>query len=178
MEEKLCKCGCGGVVKPGNTWINGHNRRGKTPHNKGIPMSEEQKNKSSESHKGKKMLPQTRAALLNANTGRVCKEFTREKIKISNTGLKRSPETCKNISEAKIKFYKEHPEAVQKIKETVQKFYDNMDAPGQQIVKHHYIYDHNDLTKYTTEMTRATHAKIHMAMRKEGIKIPHINIKD
>lgn len=22
----LCPCGCGGSVKPGNTWINGHNR--------------------------------------------------------------------------------------------------------------------------------------------------------
>jgi hypothetical protein len=23
---KLCKCGCGNIVKPGNTYINGHNK--------------------------------------------------------------------------------------------------------------------------------------------------------
>lgn len=25
---KYCKCGCGGIPKPGNDYINGHNRRG------------------------------------------------------------------------------------------------------------------------------------------------------
>jgi len=46
---------------------------------------------------------------------------------------------------------------------------------GNDIVKHHYIYDHNELLKYTTEMTRSKHAKIHAAMRKEEIVVPHIN---
>ena len=46
---------------------------------------------------------------------------------------------------------------------------------GQDLVKHHYIYDHSDLNKYTTIMTRSKHTKLHRAMRKEKIKIPHIN---
>lgn len=190
MEEKLCKCdvdelpfcecGCGGrVSKFGNRFINGHNnyRKGNIPHNKGKHPSEETLRKMSESHKGKKMLPQTRDALLKALTGREVSEESREKNRKSNTGLKRTSETRKNNSIAKKKFYKGHPEAKQQIREIVQAFYDNMDDPGKQIVKHHYIYDESDLTKYTTEMTRAKHAQIHAAMRKEGIIVPHINIK-
>lgn len=46
---------------------------------------------------------------------------------------------------------------------------------GDIIVKHHYIYNHTNPELYTTEVTRSKHAKIHMWMRKAGIKVPHIN---
>lgn len=29
--SNLCECGCGQIVKPGNRFINGHNRKGKKP---------------------------------------------------------------------------------------------------------------------------------------------------
>lgn len=48
---------------------------------------------------------------------------------------------------------------------------------GNDICKHHYIYDHSDLSKYTMKMTRATHTRLHNNMRKAGIKVPHINVK-
>ena len=48
---------------------------------------------------------------------------------------------------------------------------------GNDIVKHHYIYDHSDLSKYTMKITRAKHTQIHHWMRKAGIEVPHINIK-
>jgi len=39
---KLCKCGCGNIVKPGNTYINGHNKStlGKTHKHKGKSYEE------------------------------------------------------------------------------------------------------------------------------------------
>ena len=46
---------------------------------------------------------------------------------------------------------------------------------GQDIVYHHYIYDHSDLTKYTMKMTRSAHTKLHNMMHKTGIEVPHIN---
>lgn len=48
---------------------------------------------------------------------------------------------------------------------------------GNDTVNHHYIYDHSDLSKYTTKMTRSKHTYIHNLMRKAGIKVPHINIE-
>jgi hypothetical protein len=46
---------------------------------------------------------------------------------------------------------------------------------GEDLVRHHYIYDHNDLSKYTTLMTRSKHTQLHQSFRKCGIFIPHIN---
>jgi len=45
-------------------------------------------------------------------------------------------------------------------------------------VFHHYIYDHSDLSKYTTKMTRSRHTWLHNLMRRVGIIVPHINIKE
>ena len=186
MVDKLCACGCGGVIVI-KSWykytgipdyINGHNRRGKIPHNKGKKASEETCKKISESLTGRKLSSEHKIAISEGNTGHEVSQESRDKNRDSNTGLKRTPETCENISVAKKKFYSEHPESIEQIRDTVQAFYDDMDDPGQQIVKHHYIYDESDLTKYTTKITRSKHALIHMVMRKEGIVVPHINIKD
>ena len=73
----------------------------------------------------------------------------------------------KIMSEKKIELWKNNPEV-----------YDNRrknQIGGQDLVKHHYIYDHNDLTKYTTLMTRSKHNQIHCYLRKLKIKIPHLN---
>lgn len=49
---------------------------------------------------------------------------------------------------------------------------------GNDICNHHYIYDESDLSKYTMKMTRSAHARLHWLMRKSGIIVPHINIKE
>ena len=46
---------------------------------------------------------------------------------------------------------------------------------GYDIVKHHNIYDHNDLSKYTIEMTRSQHTTLHNRMRGLNVRVPHIN---
>lgn len=63
-----------------------------------------------------------------------------------------------------------------KISDNLKRFYTTMDDPGQQIVKHHYIYDFNDLDKYTIKITRSEHSSIHMKLRQAGLQVPCINI--
>ena len=46
---------------------------------------------------------------------------------------------------------------------------------GEDIIEHHYIYDHANPEKYTMKVTRSKHNQIHGWMRKAGIKVPHIN---
>lgn len=48
---------------------------------------------------------------------------------------------------------------------------------GHDIVWHHIIYDHDDLSKNTIGMTRSDHQKLHQLLRKLGYIIPHINVK-
>lgn len=47
---------------------------------------------------------------------------------------------------------------------------------GNDIVRHHYIYDHSDLTKNIIRMTRSMHTSLHNLFRKYGIEVPHINM--
>lgn len=49
---------------------------------------------------------------------------------------------------------------------------------GDIIVNHHYIYDHANPKLYTMKITRRKHGQIHAWMRKAGIKVPHINVKE
>ena len=46
---------------------------------------------------------------------------------------------------------------------------------GNDIVGHHMIYDHSDLTRNIMYMTRSMHARLHRLFQKQGIDIPHIN---
>lgn len=148
MEEKLCKCGCGGVVKPGRTYINGHNR-------KGVSMTDEHK-----------------AAISKAYT-----DDRKEMMSSLFKDISRTKDVIKKISDSKMGHVVSGDQR-KKQSLIMKSNYAKMSDPGQQIVKHHYIYDESDLSKYTTEMTRSKHAIIHAAMRKEGIMVPHINIKE
>jgi hypothetical protein len=51
-----------------------------------------------------------------------------------------------------------------------------MDDPKLEMCIHHYIYDFNDLNKYTIEVTRSEHSTIHNNLRRIGLEVPHINI--
>lgn len=63
--------------------------------------------------------------------------------------------------------WRDHPEAWDEAIENMQ--------GGDDIVNHHYIYDHDDLTKYIMRMTRKEHGKLHRNMQIIGLKVPHIN---
>lgn len=73
---------------------------GRVPHNKGVPMSKEQKEKLSLAKKGKKRKPhtaETKKKISEAQKGKVIKEETRRKLSELNKGNKISDATRKKI---------------------------------------------------------------------------------
>ena len=90
-----------------------------------------------------------------------------------------NPEAREAVSDSLIKYYNDNPVSDKtkvKLSEAIKKHYDEMEDPGQQIVNHHYIYDFNDLDKYTIPVTRSEHTTIHNNLRCIGLEVPHINI--
>lgn len=46
---------------------------------------------------------------------------------------------------------------------------------GLDIIQHHIIYDHSDLSKFTISLTRSAHTTLHNEYRKVDYRVPHIN---
>ena len=115
---------------------------------------------NSKSKMGHSVSPKTRMAISegNRNSDAVKAKNKRQR------GVPLSPEHCAALSAAR-----RNSDAV---KDAAKR-----QRGGHDIVEHHYIYDHNDLSKYTTEMTRSQHSRLHLLMRRAGIKVPHINVK-
>ena len=168
---QLCECGCGEYAKLGNKYINGHQ-------NCGRECSAKKRDKLSHSLKVYYQdNPEAIKRLSELMIGNKVSDATRKNLSQSLMGHEVTDETRKKISESEMGCYVSD-ETREKLSESLNEFYSKFDDPGQLLVKHHYIYDHNDLSKYTTEMTRSRHSRLHMLMRKAGIIIPHINIKE
>ena len=97
-------------------------------------------------------------------------------------GVPRSPETCAKISKAKAgvpqpPFSSEHCTAISEglLNSDVMKAQIESMRGGHDIVWHHWLYDHADLSKYTMPMTRSEHTSMHLRMRADGYKVKHIN---
>lgn len=92
---------------------------------------------------------------------------------------KRTPETRAILSKAN-----RNSDAIKAKNEAMSEIITNSEAAkiqadkmrgGNDICNHHYIYDHDDLSKHTMKMTRSDHQKLHNLLRKLGYKVPHIN---
>ena len=150
----LCECGCGQetAVFRGKSrrFISGHNRRGEH-----------------QTDKAKQMMRISKLGDKNPMYGKTGEDhhfFGKKHTSESN---------LKNrMSHLGIALTMDH---IEKIKVKVIRFYNALEDTRCQPVYHHYIYDHNDLSKYRIEMTQHSHSKLHWMLRKAGIKIPHIN---
>ena len=202
----LCECGkCGLEVKPGQRFIHGHNSRGlkRSDETKkrmsesqiGREFSEEHKNNLSEAAKirfqdpaeiermskvhigqvsgmkGKSHSEETKIRMSESSKGQVPwmkgkshSDVTKKKISDAGIGRKVSDETRRNLSEAA-----KNSEAVFAAADVMRGGYD--------IVDHHMIYDHSDLSKHTIPMTRSMHQRLHKLFQKHGIRIPNINME-
>ena len=76
-------------------------------------------------------------------------------------GVPLSPEHCAAMSLAR-----RNSDAVKAANDTMR--------GGNDLVKHHYIYDHNNLSLNTVQMVRSDHMKLHKLLQKLGYIVPHI----
>jgi len=95
-----CLCGCGEVVKKGNRYIKGHNRRGTknsketllkiSKAHKGKPLSEAHKAKLSKAGMGHMRSRETRARMSAAQKGKINSKESRLKMSKAHKGVKLS----------------------------------------------------------------------------------------
>jgi len=91
-----------------------------------------------------------------------------------------NPEIGREHSAWLIQYYNDNPEARKRISDTRKssdacKAVTERQVGGYDIVGHHMIYDHSDLSKNIMYMTRSMHMRLHRLFQKHGIEIPHIN---
>lgn len=172
----LCECGCGREVNPGRRFIHGHNRRGsKHSPESSIKMSKsaskrwlDQDNRNIQS---KKMIeyyryPKNRDAA-SERTARYFEDQDARDL-ASKRMIEKWLDPEYRDSQSKRIINSDEYKLIHEIN------IENMKG-GNDILKHHHIYDHNDLSKYTIEITRSEHGRLHRNMKFLGIKVPHIN---
>ncbi len=173
MTEELlpfCECGeCGlRVTKPGNRFITGHNIRG----NNNPMKNPDTAKKMSELKTGVPKSPEHCAALSKAKLGKPRTspaQIAADKAKSENMrGAPRTPEHCTAISAAKLDVPHTTPAQIAA---------DDARRGGNDLVNHHYLYDHADLSLNTVQMTRSDHGKLHRLLQKLAYIVPHINVK-
>lgn len=124
---------------------------------------------------------ETRLKISKTKTGTTLSDEHKAKISKSLEGNQRtkgfhhSDKTCKQMSESHTGMVFSDEHIVNMKNSESAKASQDKQRGGNDMVKHHYIYDHSDLSKYTMKVTRSKHAKIHAWMRKAGIVVPHIN---
>lgn len=159
----FCECGCGREVKPGNRFINGHNVCG-------LKRSDE-----------------TRAKMRVATKRRFgvhpVTDSTKRKIRLSRIAYfeREGSREANGISQTQR--FIDHP-VTEETRERLSVSITNSDAHkdaqkrqvgGMDIVQHHYIYDHSDLSLNTVGMTRSDHSGLHLLLRRLKYIVPHIN---
>lgn len=80
-----------------NTFNTDHGLNSMSGGSRGVPSIETRK-RQSESHKGKKLSPETCMRLSESKKGRIFSKESREKISKSHIGLKHTPESCRKMS--------------------------------------------------------------------------------
>lgn len=189
-EPKLCGCGCGKYALSGNDYIKGHQNIGKKATPKTIA-------KMSDAKLG---IPHTSDAQLAADEAKRGVPHTPEHnaaISAGKLGVPFTPEHCDAISEAKLGVPNpristaqiaaddakrgvpntpEHNAAIKKGQEDAGVF--ERQRGGNDIVGHHYIYDHSDLSLNIVKMTRSNHTSLHHLLKKLGYVVPHINTEE
>jgi DNA-binding TFAR19-related protein (PDSD5 family) len=127
MKKKLCKCGCGGVVKPGNTWIHGHNKS-----TLGYKHSDKTRENMSKGQKKRF----TNLKEIELNRQRAIKQFESEEareIQRQNAIKQWSNQEARDeISRIKLQYYIDHPEENELNRQRqIQYYIDNPEARGE-----------------------------------------------
>lgn len=97
--------------------------KGKTPWNKGVPITEEQREKNRQAALGKKHSAETKEKISKAQLGTKQKQETKDKISASLTGLKRGPMIAEHKEKRSkaLKGKTKNPDSVAKRQETLKR---------------------------------------------------------
>lgn len=104
-----------------------------------------------------------------------------EKQSVAQRKRYEDPKEHEKSSKAGIKVFEDDHTLAQRISESLKNSETHRIAQDKQIggndmCRHHYIYDFNDLNKHIIEITRSEHATIHNNLRFANLEVPHINI--
>ena len=116
--------------------------------------------------KGKHNSPEHNEAMSQAQLGVTHTSAAHLAADEAKRGVPKSPEHCAAMSAAKLGIPHTSP---------AQLAADEAKRGGNDLVDHHYIYDHSDLFLNTVKMARSDHQKLHLLLRRLGYIIPHIN---
>ena len=174
MTEELlpfCECGeCGlRVTKKGNRFIKEHSQRG-IPHTSPAQIAADKA--KSENMRDVPLSPDHCAAISAGKLGTPRTSAAHLAADDAKRGVPLSPEHCAAISTAKLGV--PHTSLAQIAADEVRT--ENMRG-GNDLVNHHYLYDHADLSLNTVQMTRSDHGKLHRLLQKLAYIVPHINVK-
>lgn len=86
-------------------------------------------------------------------------------ISATKTGVPKSPEHCAALSDS------------MKNSESA-KAESERQRGGNDIVEHHFIYDHINPKNHIVKITRSQHASHHNWMRRNGLEVPHLNVTE
>lgn len=174
IKLPFCECGCGEkVTKPGNKFINAHGCCGRK-------QSPEHIAKRVRSREETKLNPKPNPEPQLCKCG--CGELTKpgnDYIHGHNgywQGKKRGP-MADNHKLSISKGLEGHAVS-EETRSKISNGHKLNPQTGNDIIEHHMIYDHSDLSKNIMKMTRSMHMKLHQLFRKYEIEIPHINIKE
>jgi uncharacterized protein YeaC (DUF1315 family) len=97
--------------------------KGRTPWNKGVPITEEQREKNRQAALGKKHSAETKEKISKAQLGTKQTQETKDKISASLTGLKRGPMIAEHKEKRSkaLKGKTKNPESVAKRQETLKR---------------------------------------------------------
>jgi hypothetical protein len=133
---------------------------------KGIPKSPEACAAMSKAHTSIPLSPEHCAAIAKClKNSDAVKSFAD-----SRRGVPRTPEARASISKGM--------EGVPRTSEAqiaADKAHGDAQRGGYDVVNHHYLYDHSDLSLNTVGMTRSDHTRLHWLLWKLGVEVPHIN---